>query len=240
MTKITAGDLHYRLLNQEIRLSKDKDIVIENCLGQRFIGSGCIGKNIEIHGVPGNALGAYLTQSNITVYGNAQDATGDTMNDGTITIHGNCGDAPGYGMRDGMILIQRNAGYRAGIHMKQYMEKVPVLVIGGKVGDFLAEYQAGGRIVVLGLGYEDICPVGSFCGTGMHGGAIYIRTDVVPHVPAQVMVTDATDADKEEIRADVDKYTAAFGGNTDDILSAHFFKLIPNTQNPYKQLYVNN
>ena len=111
---------------------------------------------------------------------------------------------------------------------------------GGKVGDFLAEYQAGGRIVVLGLGYEDICPVGSFCGTGMHGGAIYIRTDVVPHVPAQVMVTDATDADKEEIRADVDKYTAAFGGNTDDILSAHFFKLIPNTQNPYKQLYVNN
>ena len=56
MTKITAGDLHYRLLNQEIRLSKDKDIVIENCLGQRFIGSGCIGKNIEIHGVPGNAL----------------------------------------------------------------------------------------------------------------------------------------------------------------------------------------
>ena len=122
MTKITAGDLHYRLLNQEIRLSKDKDIVIENCLGQRFIGSGCIGKNIEIHGVPGNALGAYLTQSNITVYGNAQDATGDTMNDGTITIHGNCGDAPGYGMRDGMILIQGNAGYRAGIHMKQYMD----------------------------------------------------------------------------------------------------------------------
>ena len=57
MTKITAGDLHYRLLNQEIRLSKEKDIVIENCLGQRFIGSGCIGKNIEIHGVPGNALG---------------------------------------------------------------------------------------------------------------------------------------------------------------------------------------
>lgn len=240
MTKITAGDLHFKLLNQAIRNSSDKDVEIENCLGQRFIGSGCIGKNITIHGVPGNALGAYLTQSNITVYGNAQDATGDTMNDGTIIIHGNCGDAPGYGMRDGLILIKGNAGYRAGIHMKQYKEKQPVLVIGGKVGDFLAEYQAGGKIVVLGLGYEDICPVGSFCGTGMHGGAIYIRTEKKPSVPAQVSVLEADDKDKEEIRREVEKYTAAFGGNTEEILSSHFFKLVPNSANPYKQLYVNN
>ena len=45
MTKITAGDMHYKLLNQEIRKSDDKDVVIENCLGQRFIGSGCKGQS---------------------------------------------------------------------------------------------------------------------------------------------------------------------------------------------------
>lgn len=240
MSKINAEGLHFKVLNEQIRNSADNEVEIENCLGQRFIGSGVVGKHMVIHGVPGNALGAYLTGSDITVFGNAQDATGDTMNDGTITIHGNCGDAPGYGMRDGHIIIKGNAGYRAGIHMKQYMEKVPVMIIGGKVGDFLAEYQAGGRIIVLGLGFEGQCPVGSFCGTGMHGGAIYIRSDVYPHVPEQVSVLDADDDDKAAIRADVEMYTKAFGGNTDELLSSHFYKLIPNSANPYKQLYVNN
>ena len=41
------------------------------------------GQTIEIYGIPGNALGAYLTGAEITVNGNAQDAVGDTMNDGT-------------------------------------------------------------------------------------------------------------------------------------------------------------
>lgn len=240
MTKINAENMHFKALNQAIRDSADREVMVEGCLGQRFIGSGCLHKSISVYGVPGNALGAYLTQSDITVYGNAQDALGDTMNDGTITIHGSCGDAPGYGMRDGTILIKGNAGYRAGIHMKQYMNKIPVLVIGGRVGDFLAEYQAGGRIIVLGLGFEDTCPVGSYCGTGMHGGAIYIRSEKAPHVPAQVSVSDADDEDKAQIAEDVRKYTGAFGGNAQEILSAHFFKLIPNSANPYKQLYVNN
>ena len=31
-------------------------------------------------------------------------------------------------------------------------DKLPVLVVGGKAGSFLGEYQAGGVIVVLGLG----------------------------------------------------------------------------------------
>ncbi|MGN0665958.1 MAG: glutamate synthase [Huintestinicola sp.] len=241
MSNINAENMSYKDLNAAIRSSADKEIVIENTLGHRFIGSGCIGKDIKIYGIPGNALGAYLTQSDITVYGNAQDAAGDTMNDGTITIHGNCGDAPGYGMRDGKIIIKGSAGYRAGIHMKQYMDKVPVVIIGGKVGDFLAEYQAGGRILVLGLGFEDRCPVGAFCGTGMHGGAIYIRSEYAPEgLPPQVVISDATDEDKAEIRADVELYTEKFGGNAEEILSAHFFKLVPNTKNPYKQLYVNN
>ena len=109
---------------------------------------------IDIHGVPGNALGAYLDGAHINVYGNAQDAVGDTMNDGCITIHGSSGDATGYGMRGGSILIEGDVGYRAGIHMKAYRDKQPVMVIGGRAGSFLGEYQAGGCIVVLGLNSE--------------------------------------------------------------------------------------
>jgi len=95
--------------------------------------------------------------------GNAQDATGDTMNDGTIYIHGNSGDVCGYAMRGGKIFIRDNAGYRTGIHMKQYKEKKPVIVIGGTAGSFLGEYLAGGIIIVLGLNSEDTVPVGDFC-----------------------------------------------------------------------------
>ncbi len=96
-------------------------------------------------------MGAYLDGCEIVVNGSAQDAIGDTMNDGLIVIHGNSGDAAGYSMRGGKIFIKGDAGYRAGIHMKAYKDKFPVLVIGGKAGSFLGEYQAGGIILVLGI-----------------------------------------------------------------------------------------
>lgn len=240
-TKINAAGMHYKDLNHLVSSAEDKDIIIENALGHRYIGSSAADKNIEIHGIPGNALGAYLNDCRINVFANAQDATGDTMNSGEIIIHGNCGDAAGYGMRDGKILIKGSAGYRAGIHMKEYQSHIPMIVIGEKVGDFLGEYQAGGRIIVLGIGHEDECPVGSFCGTGMHGGAIYIRTEHAPKgLPVQVKCTDASPEDIEAIRHDVEEFAASFGYNADELLKSHFFKLVPNTANPYKQLYVNN
>ena len=112
-------------------------------LGQRYIGAGAEQGEIVLRQVPGNALGAYLNGATIQVYGNAQDATGDTMNDGTIVVHGSCGDATGYAMRGGSIYMEQDAGYRCGIHMKEYEEKKPVIVIGGRCGSFLGEYQAG-------------------------------------------------------------------------------------------------
>jgi glutamate synthase domain-containing protein 3 len=169
MLEINAYSLHFSDLNKKLKASADSTIEIINCLGQRYIGSGVAGKTIDIHGTPGNALGAYLAGSTINVYGNAQDATGDTMDTGAIIIHGNCGDTTGYGMRGGKIYVKGNGGYRVGIHMKEYKECKPVVIIGGKVGDFLGEYQAGGVLIVLGLGTEGEIPVGDFCGTGMHG-----------------------------------------------------------------------
>ena len=81
---INAKTLDYQQLNEKIRNTSDRDIIIEDCIGQRYIGAGLSGKNITIHGTPGNALAAYMNGSNISVYGNAQDATADTMNDGMI------------------------------------------------------------------------------------------------------------------------------------------------------------
>lgn len=210
-----------------------------NCLGERYIGCGYSSGEIVLEGTPGNALGAYLDGAEITLYGNAQDATGDTMNKGSITIHGNTGDAAGYAMRGGEIYIKKDAGYRAGIHMKEYRRKVPVLVIGGRCGSFLGEYQAGGIIIVLGMGSKGKVPVGHFCGTGMHGGVIYLRSEQPPHdLPEQVTVSDATAEDMHKIEPYIENFCRRFGTDKELLLQSTFHVLKPNTKSPYKQLYV--
>ena len=210
-------------------------------LGQRYIAAGAGEGFYSVDQVPGNALGAYLDGATVEVFCNAQDATGDTMNGGEIIVHGSSGDATGYAMRGGSIYIERDAGYRCGIHMKEYQQKVPAIVIGGRCGSFLGEYQAGGTIVVLGIGWEDRCPVGNFCGTGMHGGKIFLRTaHLPPDLPAQVCVKQAEAGDKEIIRPLVEGYCARFGGEAEALLQSEYFLLTPNSQNPYRQMYVHN
>lgn len=237
----TAGNTYYADLNKMIRECRDSDIVLNDVLGQRYIGCGIADKHIEIHGTPGNALGAYMNGGVMEIFGNAQDATGDTMNSGKIIIHGNCGDTTGYGMRGGVIHVRGNAGYRVGIHMKEYRDLKPVIVIGGKTGDFLGEYQAGGIIIVLGLNSSELVPVGNFCGTGMHGGAIYIRTKQVPgDLPAQVNVSSLKDEDSAILRKYIGEYCSHFGEDEKNILDSAFVKLTANTKNPYRQLYTHN
>jgi glutamate synthase domain-containing protein 3 len=234
-----ARELDFKALNEQIKSTND-NVIIDECYGQRFIGSGAKGKKITINGTPGNALGAYLDGAVIEVNGNAQDAVGDTMNAGKIVIHGNAGDALGYAMRGGAIFVQGNSGYRTGIHMKEYKEKKPVIVIGGKVGSFLGEYLAGGLIVVLGINIEDV-PVGNFTGTGMHGGRIFIRTNKeLAALPAQVTAETATDEDLREIKPFIAEFAAHFSMNSETFAKEKFYVLKPNAKNPYKQLYTAN
>ena len=238
---IVADDMHFRDLNEKIRNTKDTKIRIKSCVGQRYIGSGLSGKEILIEGIPGNALGAYLNGSVIRATGNVQDATGDTMNGGAIYVHGSSGDATGYAMRGGKIFVKGDTGYRTGIHIKAYEEHKPTIIIGGAAGSFLGEYQAGGNIVVLGLNSGGKPPVGYFCGTGMHGGKIYLRCDTLPQdLPAQVSARDATAEDMEEIDSDLSEFCKEFQLDKKKILKNHFFVLTANTKNPYKQLYTQN
>lgn len=236
MTTVDAKGLYFEDLNERIRNIGDEDVIIENVNGQRYIGAGAEdGVKIEIIGTAGNALGAYLNGAEIYVSGNAQDAAGDTMNAGLIVVRGRAGDGCGYAMRGGAIYVKDDIGYRAGIHMKEYKDKKPVLVAGGGAGSFLGEYQAGGVIVVLGIGYKGKCPVGNFCGTGMHGGKMYIRSDEpLLNLPEQVLC-ERTDA--AEIEKYIDRYCAYFDREAGRLLNGAYYKLTPNTKNPYKRLY---
>ncbi|MCR5125646.1 MAG: glutamate synthase [Treponema sp.] len=246
----------YEELNEKIRAASDKHIQINNCVGQRYIAAGLSGKEIDIEGIPGNALGAYLDNSVIRVQGNVQDATGDTMNAGEIVVYGCAGDATGYAMRGGKIYIRGNTGYRAGIHMKAYKSQQPVIVIGGEAGSFLGEYQAGGIIIVLGLdlpkkldgrdyaGHPYKRPdVGDFLGTGMHGGKIYIRLhgNEEPDVPEYIVKERSKGTDISEIKEHIEHFCSFFDDvELNTLLESDFVILSPNPEKPYKQIYCAN
>lgn len=236
---LDVTNLDFNILNEKLRES-DRTVTLKGCLGQRFIASGMKDKKITIEGIPGNALGAYLNGASIIVKGNAQDAVGDTMNDGEIIIHGNIGDAAGYAMRGGKIFIKGDAGYRAGIHMKEYKDKVPLMIIGGAAGSFLGEYQAGGIIIVLGMDTAGKL-VGNFPCTGMHGGKVYFRGEPPKEAfPKNICLKKATKEDMKCIEAHITEYAKIFGYDKDEILNTPFTVATPDSKNPYKQMYVAN
>lgn len=237
---LDASALSFSQLNEVVRRSGG-DCRIRGCLGQRFLGAGLDAGEITVEGVPGNALGAYLNGASIRVTGNAQDAVGDTMNAGTIAVDGRVGDAAGYAMRGGAIYVRGDAGYRAGVHMKAYGEKRPVLVIGGRAGSFLGEYQAGGLIAVLGLGDGPGPVVGNFPCTGMHGGEMFLRGDCREVVfPPQVTARPASAEDVERLRPAVEEFCRLFSGDPAAILAGPFTLVTPDSAAPYRRMYVAN
>ena len=114
-----------------------------------------------------------------------------------------------------------------------------MLVIGGKAGSFLGEYQAGGVIIVLNMQNEER-PVWYFPCTGMHGGKVFIRSGKDVAFPPQVRSRIATEEDISEIENYIEEYCLLFGGNEEEIKKQPFTVVTPNSNNPYKQLYVRN
>jgi len=262
---IDAENIDYKTLNYSIRnilseikfsgnndlIKKFKTIELNNVLGQRYIGDGIQSKiNILINGTPGNDLAAFMDGPEIEIFGNVQDGTGNTMNSGKIIIHGSAGDILGYSMRGGEIYIKQDVGYRSGIHMKSYLEKFPVIVIGGKAGPFLGEYMAGGIIIVLGLNspinqmknfylFDDDEIVGDYIGTGMHGGKIFVRGEINNHkLGKEIIKSKINKEDEEIIKSYIDNYFKYFGfANKETINLSDFLKLTPFSRRPYGKLY---
>ncbi len=263
--RIDAKGMFYKELNELIHQAADsgkKNITLDNVNGQRYIGTGLSGDmKVTINGVPGNDLAAFMDGPTIIVNSNGQDGIGNTMNAGKIIVHGDAGDIVGHSMRGGKIYIEGNTGYRIGIHMKSYKDLYPVIIIGGNVRDFLGEYMAGGLIIVLGLHgeegvryeglgdrkkdkpqesitYNPLPIVGSYCGTGMHGGTIYIRGNIENYrLGKEVQKGKLSKEDNKILRAYLKEYCAYFSLNPENILKSSFVKLSPSSYRPYGKLY---
>ena len=231
--------MHFRELNEQIRACPDAEIEIDGCLGQRYIGSGLADKTLLVGGIPGNALGAYLDGGTIVTEGNAQDAAGDTMNDGAIIIHGSCGDGAGYAMRGGKIYIHGDVGYRAGIHMKAYRGKAAG-PRRGRHGGQLPRGVPGGRRDRRARPAQARRDAAHryFCGTGMHGGKMFLRCAERPEgLPERIRAAEASAADLTEIGGYLDEFCAAFGEDRRELLAERFWVLTPGGENPYRRLY---
>ncbi|MFC1870395.1 hypothetical protein ACFLYE_03920 [Chloroflexota bacterium] len=241
--KIDATGIYYRELNARLRnMVSDgvQRVELHNVYGQRYIGTGLDRPvEIEIFGTPGNDLGAFMNGPRITVRGNAQDGCGNTMNEGEIIVHGHAGDIIGLSARGGRIFVREDVGYRAGIHMKEYQDKKPVLVIGGTAQDFLGEYMAGGVLILLGLNLaEGEHHRAKFIGTGMHGGVIYLRGSVEDYqLGKEVGVTELTEEDYSILKQFAGEFAAHFGYETEVVLRHKFIKLFPRWLRPYGRLY---
>jgi glutamate synthase domain-containing protein 3 len=239
--KINAAGLYYKDLNRLLRLvcsSGAKKVKIHGVCGQRYIGTDLDSDmQIDIYGTPGNDLGAFMNGPKITVHGNVQDACGNTMNDGLIVVHGCAGDLTGNSMRGGKIFVRDGVGYRVGIHMKEYKDKKPALVVGGVAQDFFCEYMAGGVALVLGLNVDDgeKC-VARFVGTGMHGGVIYTRGDLFK-LSEGVKVAKAGKRDMRVIEGLVQEFCGYFGNDPAEVMSKQFYKITPMSSRPYEKLY---
>ncbi|AEA47300.1 GltB/FmdC/FwdC-like GXGXG domain-containing protein [Archaeoglobus veneficus] len=246
VAKIDASQLNHKELNDLMRecvLKGAKKLILKNVCGQRYIGTRLYFPDrrkleIEIFGTPGNDLGAFLDGHRIIVHGNAQDGVGNTMNDGEIVIEGRAGDVVAMAMRGGKIFIRDDVGYRTAIHMKEYKDKIPVLVVGGTSQDFLGEYMAGGRVILLGLTLKKPKHKAYYIGTGMHGGVIYIRGEVEEHqLGKEVGVVDMEEEDWKTLERYVGEFSTYFGYDADEILAEKFMKLLPVTKRPYGRIY---
>lgn len=239
---IDATGVHYRKLNEMLHEALSEGVrkfKLIGVNGQRYIGTGInTAVKIDIYGIPGSDLAAFMDGAQIIVHNNGQDAIGNTMNEGEVVVHGHAGDVAGFSMRGGRIFIKGDVGYRVGIHMKSFREKSPLLVVGGVAHDFLGEYMAGGVLIVLGLNSAKKRIPSRYIGTGMHGGLIYLRGEIEPHQLGKEVTPFETDAkDMQVLRGYLTDFTGYFNLDLKKILKGRFTKLLPLTHRPYGKLY---
>lgn len=238
MPLVDANAYDYRQLVQVLADMKEEKIEVNGLCGHRYIACGWKNnKHLLLKGTAGNNLGAFCEGPEIVLHGNAQEGTANTMTDGRIVVHGRVGDIAGYAMRGGELFIKGDAGYRLAIHMKAYRDKNPLIVVGGSSGAFTGEYMAGGTVIILGLNKPEHL-VGPYCGTGMYGGAIYLRGEYSQkNLAENLQVSVLSDDEKVEIKSYLQRFAQYFQYSLEEIMAEPFTRICAANKRPYANLY---
>lgn len=159
-TEITVDALGQHGIGGRLWVSKEKPISVKivGSPGQRIGSMGFPGTTIEIDGPGSDDIGWLNTGAEIIVHGNASNGICNAMAQGKVMIDGHIGSR-------GMTMTKENPRMTP-----------PELWVRDNVGDYFAEFMAGGIAVVCGLNPVDPENILGYrpC-VGMVGGTIYFR-----------------------------------------------------------------
>ncbi len=147
-------------------------------IGGRLWGTADEPVNIKIIGAPGQRTGSMgFPNTRIEIMGPASDDVGWLNAGAEITVHGHATNGTANAMAQGKIYVAGNIGAR-GMTMTKYNPRFepPELWVLGSVGDYFAEFMAGGIAVVCGHEGQNPDNVLGFrpC-VGMVAGKIFFR-----------------------------------------------------------------
>ncbi len=153
---------------------------------------------VKITGSPGQRVGAMgFPNTFIEVEGPVSDDVGWLNVGAEIVVHGNAANGAGHAMAQGKIYISGNIGAR-GMNMTKFNPRFehPELWVLGSVGDYFAEFMAGGIAVICGYKPQDPENVLGYrpC-VGMVGGRIFFRGPHKGYSQADAKLVPITDDD---------------------------------------------
>lgn len=139
-----------------------RQLIIFNCAGQPFIGSGLgpdsHGVRIEVYGSAGDYLGSGIDGLELHLHGQGQDQLAQIMKSGRLVVHGDVGQTFMYAAKGCTVLVRGNAAGRPLINAVGRLR----VIINGTCLDYLAEsfmagdpLQGGGFVVLSGLRYSE-------------------------------------------------------------------------------------
>lgn len=147
-------------------------------IGGRLWRAGDEPVHVEIHGSAGQRIGSMgSSNTHIEVMGSASDDVGWLNAGAEIIVHGAATNGVANAMAQGRIYVGGNVGARA-MTMTKHNPRFdpPELWVLGSVGDYFAEFMAGGIAVICGYASQDTTNILGYrpC-VGMVGGKIFFR-----------------------------------------------------------------
>lgn len=183
-------------------------------LGGRLWSAGKEDIELIITGPPGQRVGSMgFPNTRILVYEHASDDVGWLNAGAEIVVLGHAGNGVANAMAQGRIYIDGNIGAR-GMTMTKHNPRFepPELWVLGSVGDYFAEFMAGGIAVICGykaqnpenvLGYRPC--------VGMVGGKIYFRGEHKGFSQIDAKQVPISDQDWVWLSKNIKKYLKKIG-----------------------------
>lgn len=183
-------------------------------IGGRLWTAGDDQVQIQIKGPPGQRTGAMgFPNTSITVAGNVSDDVGWLNAGAEIVVHGHASNGAANAMAQGRIMIGGNIGAR-GMTMTKHNPRFdpPELWVLGSVGDYFAEFMAGGIAVVCGVEPQSADNVLGYrpC-VGMVSGKIYFRGPHQGFSQADATLVPISDRDWNWLTSNLESFLERLG-----------------------------